>query len=123
MAVFREQSFPYLGNRLTMVPSLALLRRIKARGINNVILSQSCVSGGVDIEDLCVVHSAFCAEAGVEVSEEESYSYLTGGNIAEVQEFQMAYIQAVLPGVDFGKKPAPQASTPTKRPAKKPKKT
>jgi len=110
MAVFRELSFSYNGDEVRIVPSLALLRRIKARGINNVVLANKCVRGGVDVEDLAIVHSEFMAEAGQPISEDESYLYLTGPNVSEVQEFQMAYCQAVLPGVDLGKKPEARAT-------------
>lgn len=117
--VFRELSFSYDGQRQTLVPSLALLRRIKARGINNVILAQKCISGGVDIEDLATVHAEFMAEAGAPMSEEESYAYLTGPQIAEIQEFQMVYCQSVLPGVDLGKKPEAPARTGKAKPQTK----
>lgn len=131
--VFRELSFHYNGERLTLVPSLALLRRIKARGINNVLLANGCVRGGVDIEDLAVAHCEFLREAGYRVNgepdaagnvstrpitEEESYLYLTGNQTAEIQEFQMAYCNAVLPGVSFGKKPEGREQKEVKKPAK-----
>ncbi len=121
MSVFRELTFGYNGDQVSVVPSLALLRRIKARGINNVVLANKCVRGGVDVEDLAIVHSEFMAEAGREISEEESYLYLTGPNAGEVQEFQMAYCQAVLPGVDLGKKPEAPAPKRKARAKAKPK--
>ncbi|MCE8440044.1 hypothetical protein [Rhodovulum sulfidophilum] len=111
--VFREQSFRFQGRDLTVVPSLALLRRIKARGVNNVALANKCIRGGVDLEDLAAVLFEFLRAAQVPegeerpaVSEDESYAFLIDGNQTEIAGFKMAYVQAVLPTVDMGKKPA-----------------
>ena len=115
MSVFREQSFDYEGASLTFVPSLALLKRIKVRGINNVMLANKCINGGVDLEDLATVHCEMVMAAGGKCTEEESYGFLTGGDQAEIFSFQQAYISSVLPSVDFGKKPEGQKALPAKK--------
>ena len=111
MAVFRELTFQYNGEALTFVPSLAILRRIKSRGINNVLLANKCLNGGADLEDLAAVHFEFVRAAGGEVTEDESYGFLTAGNQSEIIEFTQTYVEAVLPSVDFGKKPEGQGKT------------
>lgn len=126
MSVFRKQSFTYKGETLELTPDLALLRKIKARGINNVLLANRCIKGGVDLEDLAIVHTEFLraagwdrpetdGETGRKITEEESYGFLTMGGAREIMLFQQAYVQAVLPAVDFGKKPAPQGTKSSKR--------
>lgn len=128
MAVFREQEFTYKGEALKVIPSLALLRRIKERGINNVILANRCINGGADIEDLAVAHAEFMRAAGWDreatedepgrrITEEESYGFLTSGDLNEIMQFQQTYVQAVLPAVDFGKKP--EAPGKSRKPRKK----
>ena len=90
-----------------------MLRGIKAKGVNNVVLANRCITGGLDLEDLIIPHVAILAEAGVTISDEESYFYLSGGgNQEEIVSFQMAYAQSVLPAVDFGKKDADQDAKP-----------
>tara|TARA_R110000851_G_scaffold51593_1_gene122443 strand:- start:109 stop:483 length:375 start_codon:yes stop_codon:yes gene_type:complete len=120
MSVFREQTFKYDGDTLSFIPSLALLKRIKSRGINNVVMANKCIHGGVDIEDLAAVHCEVVRAAGGDITEEVSYAFLTGGNQDEIVSFQQAYISSVLPSVDFGKKPVAQKSQgKPKRKAKK----
>lgn len=114
MAVFREVELKWQGETYTMTPSLAVLRRIKSHGLNNVQLASECFHGGVDPCDLVVVHCAFMSEAGVKITEEESYEFLTSGS-PDVVAFQMAYVQAVIPSVDLGKK----QEAPAKKPARK----
>jgi len=123
MSVFREQSFEYGGASLTFVPSLALLKRIKVRGINNVMLANKCINGGVDLEDLAAVHFEMVRAAGGTCTEDESYGFLTGGDQAEIFSFQQAYISSVLPSVDFGKKPEGQKALPAKKKRKANRKT
>jgi hypothetical protein len=113
--VFRTVSFLYDGREVTLTPSIALLRRLKAAGINNMLLATQCVKGGADALDLITVHRAFLQEGGTFISEDESYAWLTGGNVEEIMSFQSAYVSAVLPGVDLGKKPdapAPKKAKP-----------
>lgn len=106
MAVFREKTFDYEGDRMTVVPSLALLRRVQARGVNTTRLANECVRGGVDLVDLAVAHVEFLREAGVTLTEDESYGYMTtAGNQGEVMGFMLAYSESAMPGVDMGKKP------------------
>jgi hypothetical protein len=109
MTVFREQTFKYKGQPVTMTPSLALLRRIKGQGVNNVVTATKCLNGGLDLEDLVIVHVAFLQAGGVNITEDESYAYLSGDNVGEVLAFQMAYVESVLPSVDLGKKRAAPA--------------
>lgn len=113
--VFREIELKWEGEVYTMTPSLSILRSIKSHGLNNVQLASECFHGGVDPCDLVIVHRAFLGAAGVSITEEESYEFLTSG-ASEVVEFQLAYVQAVIPSVDLGKKPA--APAPKKKKSK-----
>lgn len=108
--VFREVSFTYKGEDVTIVPSIALLRSLKAAGINNMALARDCVQGGADPLDLVTVHMAMMKKAGMAVTEDESYGWITGDNTVELLSFQTAYVQSVLPGIDLGKKPAAPSS-------------
>jgi len=108
--VFRELALTWQGEEYTFTPSLALLRRIKAKGIHALNLANACIKGGADPIDLTDVHRLFMAEAGVKVSEDESYAFITGGS-EEMIEFQLAFVAAVLPSIDLGKKSKPQPKT------------
>lgn len=117
--VFREITFPYRGEEYTIAPSVAVLRRIKAKGINTTTLANECIHGGVDLLDLAEALRVFLAEAGEKVSVDDAYEWLTTGT-PDVVSFQLTYVQAVMPGIDFGKKPeAPAAKAPTKKRARK----
>ncbi len=115
--VFRETTFKYGGREYTFTPSMSFLRGLKEKGIQNLELAQQCLRGGADALELVIVHRAMVSAAGGEVSEDESYAWLTSGNIAEITSFQTAFVQSVLPGIDLGKKPAARAKkkAPTKR--------
>lgn len=118
--VFREVSFTCNGTEYTITPSMALLRRIKAAGVNNMDLAQRCLRGGADALDLVTVHRAFMADAGAPIGDDQSYLWLTSGNVSELTSFQTAYVQSVLPGVDIGKKPAaPAPNRATRKPKAK----
>lgn len=122
MSVFREKTFDYQGERMTFVPSLALLRRVQSRGINTTQLANQCIRGGVDLIDLSQAHVEFMRAAGVNLTEDESYGYMTtAGNQDEVMGFMLAYSEAAMPGVDMGKKPeAPATDAPKARAKSKP---
>ena len=117
--VFRQVDFLFREKTVTLVPSLSLLRRIKAMGINHLMLAQQCLQGGADLLDLTVVHNQFLIEGGVtDVTEDESYLFMTEGNAKEFTSFQTAYVNAVMPGIDLGKKPAAPVTAPRKTKAK-----
>lgn len=115
--VFREVSLTWDGEVYSIVPSMALLRKIKQQGIHNLNLANDCIHGGADPLDLVVVHRMFMREAGVRVPEDESYQFIMSGS-EEMVDFQMAYVSAVLPSVDLGKKPDAPAVKPKKSRAK-----
>ena len=108
--VFRELAIQWQGEEYAITPSLALLRRIKGKGIHALNLANACIKGGADPIDLTDVHRLFMAEAGVKVSEDESYAFITGGS-DEMIDFQLAFVAAVLPSIDLGKKSKPQPKT------------
>jgi len=105
MSVFREVSFQWRGETLSVVPDIALLRRIKGRGVNNLRLAHECMTVGPDPSELAVALSAFLHAAGKRVSEDDAYADLVGDDHAAVLSFQEAYVQAVVPNIDLGKKP------------------
>lgn len=114
-SVFREITFSFRGEEYAIVPSVAVLRRIKAKGINTTTLANQCIQGGVDLLDLAEALRIFLAEAEEKVSVDDAYAWLTTGS-ADVVAFQLAYVQSVMPGIDFGKKPvAPAKKTPTRK--------
>ena len=117
--VFRQVDFLFRGRTVTLVPSIELLRRIKAKGINTTQLAQLCSNGGADALDVTTIHQAFLIEAGVrDVSEAESYAFIMSGNTKEISSFMLAYVNAVLPGIDLGKKPDAPVIDRTKTKAK-----
>jgi len=113
MSVFREVSFQWRGREVTVTPDIALLRRIKGRGINNLRLAHECMSVGPDPSELAIALSAFLAAAGIRAAEDECYGDLVGADHAAVMSFQEAYVQAVVPNVDLGKKPKAPAKAAT----------
>ena len=117
--VFRQVDFLFREKTVTLVPSLSLLRRIKAMGINHLLLAKQCLQGGADLLDLTIVHNQFLIEGGVtDVTEDESYLFMTSGNGKEFTSFQTAYVNAVMPGIDLGKKPDAPVIDRTKTKAK-----
>ena len=119
--VFREITLKWEGVDYTMTPSVGVLRRIKQQGINNLVLAGEVYHGGADPSELAVVHKLFMAEAGVNITEEASYGFLTGDDTGSVVEFQQAYISAVIPSIDLGKKPEAPKVEPKMKRKKKPK--
>lgn len=117
--VFREITYQYLGEDVTIVPSMALLGRVKSKGINTTMLANQVTNGGFDFYDLAKAHSVFMTASGRPMSDEQSLEYLTAGSRdAEILGFMAAYAQAAMPGVDFGKKPEAPARSAPKRKAK-----
>lgn len=108
--VFREVTLSWRGDEYQITPSLALLKRVKAKGIHTLNLAQACIKGGADPIDLAAAHKLFMAQAGVTVSEDESYAFIVGGS-QDVIDFQIAFVSAVLPSIDLGKKPTPRPTT------------
>lgn len=112
--VFREVAFTFNGREVRLVPSVKMLRAIKTDGINVLALAQQCMTGGADALDLAIVLRHMLRHADRDLPEEErrkltddeSYLWFASGKVAEVVSFQKAYIQAVMPGIDLGKKPA-----------------
>jgi hypothetical protein len=131
--VFREITFQFNGEDVTLVPSLAVLRRVKASGINTAVLAQQAMSGGADPVDMCVPLQVFLGVAGVKndngapYTMDEAYGWLVGvgddrdPSVAEMEisSFLAAYVSAVLPQVDLGKKPEAQPQGKNKRTRKK----
>lgn len=105
--VFREIVLKWHGEEYQIVPSLALLKRVKSKGIHTLDLARACIQGGADPIDLAMAHKIFMAEAGVSVSEDESYGFIVGGS-ADMIGFQLAFVSAVLHAVDLGKKNQPR---------------
>lgn len=118
--VFRNITLPWQGQDYTMTPSVGLLRQIKQQGINNLVLAGEVYHGGADPSELAVVHKLFMGAAGVQVTEEASYGFLTTGDMGEVVQFQKAYVGAVIPSIDLGKKPEAPVVQTKKKPKKKP---
>lgn len=111
MAVFRQSRIAWMGESHDFTPTVAMLRRIKAEGINNLRLAQECLVGGVDPSELAVALRHCLKEAGVAATDEECYGFLTSGDQDAIFAFQECYVGAVLPNVDLGKKDdAPKAA-------------
>jgi hypothetical protein len=109
--VFREIELSWDGEVYTIVPSMALLKRVKAQGINNLVLANACIQGGADPIDMAIAHRIFMKDAGVTIAEDDSYGFIMSGT-EEMIGFQMAYVSAVLPAIDLGKKPVARSTKP-----------
>lgn len=114
--VFRELTITWEGEDYTITPSLTLLKRVKAKGIHTLNLANACLNGGADPIELSDAHRIFMAEAGVKVSEDDSYAFIMSGS-NDMIKFQLAFISAVLPAIDLGKKPEPRSKGRGKRKA------
>ena len=122
--VFRDAVIRWNGEYHRLSPDVNLLRRIKGQGINNLRLAQECMTVGPDPSEMAVVMRLFLQAAGVRVSDDECYGFmLDPANADAVAEFMETYVQAVVPGVDLGKKPEapdqPQAKPGPKKAKKK----
>lgn len=118
--VFREVSFRFRGEECTLTPSIGLLQRIRSKGINTSVLADQCRRGPLDMLDLLEAAKVFLAAAEMPATDEEIYGWVSLMD-DEVASFMIAYMQAVHPRIDFGKKPdAPEQKKPAKKkPAKK----
>lgn len=117
--VFREVEWTQGGETLRCVPSLLMLKRMKMAGVNVILAAKSTLDGTADGLDLAACHSIMATTADPEnpTSQEESYGFLTSGEQADVTSWQMAFVGAVLPSVELGKKPVAPAAP--KKPKKK----
>jgi hypothetical protein len=123
MSVFRETEIDWQGGTYRLTPSVGLLRQIKAAGINNLRLAHECIHGGADPSELAIPLRIFLTAAGVKVTEDECYSYLTSGDHIGIANFQLAYCQAVIPSIDLGKKLKAPEEQEAPGPKVRPKKT
>lgn len=113
--VFREVEFTYQGQAYSFVPDLNVLRRVKARGINGMMVVQQWGQGGVDPLDLVPVAREFLRAAGGEATDNDVYAWLVGGNKEELQSLYLAAVAAWIPQIDVGKKPEAPAQAKAKK--------
>lgn len=128
MSVFRQQSVKWAGEEYTFVPTLAFLEgleaiRIGGERLNLLRLSGELQIGNARATDVTRVFHVMLREAmGREApTKEEIYNAVTSGRDAEYMHNSMAFIQCVLPSIDFGKKqeaPASETKKPTRRKAR-----
>lgn len=104
-SVFKEKSLRYNGETVFFVPSVKMLRRIRAEGVQNLKLAHECIVGGADPADFCIAMKYMLLEGGVKASEDECYDFLTSGEIEDILAAQTAYVESVNPQIDLGKKP------------------
>jgi len=107
--VFRELSIEWGGEKRAFTPTIKMLRRIKGDGVNNLQLASDCLTGAVDPSELAVAMHHVLLEAGLAASPEECYGFLTSGDAGKISEFQVAYVESVMPHIDLGKKPDAQS--------------
>lgn len=116
----------WLGEECSFSPSMLILSAMASdlhrvsEGVENTLsLARKLNSGGADPVFASTVLWHFLQAAGRnEVTREEAYTQMMGESVslAEKAGFRVAYIQAVLPSVDMGKKPvAPAKPTPAKK--------
>ena len=103
-SVFKEKSLRWNGETVFFVPSVKMLRRIRAEGIQNLKLSHECIVGGADPADFCIAMKHMLFAGGVNVSEDECYDWLTSADVDDILQAQRAYVESVNPRIDLGKK-------------------
>lgn len=109
----REIKFDWKGEEVRLIPSFTLLSRIASElqattgGAETTIsLAQKCVSGGAEPVFMMIPLVHFLREGLRDraPSIEEAWAHMIESP-AEIISFRVAYIEAVMPSVDFGKKP------------------
>ena len=120
----RKVSFKWAGADLEFTPSMTFLAslasdiaRISEGTENTLSLAHKINAGGADPVFAATALWHMLKAASVEgITREDAYTQLMGDStsMAEKVEFRTAYLQSVLPQIDYGKKPpAPDASKPT----------
>lgn len=112
-SVFREKTLTWGGETVSFVPSVAMLRRIRAEGVQNLKLAHECLVGGADPADFCIALKHMLAAGGVKVTDDQAYDFLTSADVDQIVQAQTAYVESVNPSIDLGKKPeAPETPSP-----------
>jgi hypothetical protein len=128
--VFRSLELQWQGKSYTLSPSLDLLRRVDGelkrydRQNGATQLALALLRGGVEPADCAVAWSMFARQAGINITPDDCYRAIIASSndpaIAEdAASFQIAFVQAVLPDVDLGKKPDALANPPKARATRK----
>lgn len=116
----RTLAFQWAGERREFTPTMAVLAAMAAdvartsEGLeNSVSLASKMLGGGADPVFASVALWHMLRASGATVTREDAYAQMLSADVSldDKAEFRQAYIAAVLPSVDLGKKPeAPAAS-------------
>jgi len=118
-SVFKEKKLHWNGKDVFFVPDIAMLRRIRGEGIQNLKLAHECIVGGADPADFTIALKHMLAKAGVKATDDECYDWLTSADVEDILQAQTAYVESVNPRIDLGKKPEAPEPRPTKKPKRK----
>lgn len=118
----RSLTFTWGGAAREFVPTMAVLSamaselaRVSEGAENTLSLAHKMNAGGADPVFASAMLWHMLRASGAGIAREEAYAQLMGAEIPMLEklEFRQAFLQAVLPMVDMGKKPeAPAAPRP-----------
>ena len=114
-SVFKEKKLIWNGEDVFFVPSVAMLRRIRGEGIQNLKLAHECIVGGADPADFAIALKHMLRQGGIKADEDECYDWLTSADVDDILQAQTVYVESVNPRIDLGKKPEAPAQEKTEK--------
>jgi hypothetical protein len=96
MAVFREITLPWDGEEYTVVPKISILRRCEQKGLRFTRLLQSFQSGEPEIGALTLLISELLQEAGADVTEDDVFAVMMGGDEKTIERLALPAIQGFI---------------------------
>lgn len=112
MAVFRETTLTWQGKDHSLVPSIALLRKVDGRlardnpGCNSAAVAFRLVTGGANPTEVAIIGGEMLRAAGADVSDEDVYSFYLSSAVEDIVAFNTQLLECVIPTGE--KTPAPK---------------
>lgn len=118
MAVFREVEIEWGGETFTVIPTLALIRKIE-REVSLARFQVRAADGDMSIGDLAFIAATVMRSAGADVSDDEMFAQLSHASGEEGLAFAASIMEAIAPQAPDAKKlAAPERQEKPKKKAK-----
>jgi hypothetical protein len=117
--IFRDVAMEWEGQTYHVTPSNKLLRRIEGQGVNIAATMKGLASGTVSVSSLAFIAAELLKAGGADVTEDQTYGALMGGDEARVNRLATMVAEAIMPKEADAKNPvAPGVPPPTSRATK-----
>lgn len=120
--VFRDVTIIWNGERVSVTPSLRLLRSIEADGISLTDIAIRTTQGKPPVSHLAVVIAQMLKAGGVSVTEEDVYKELMTGEPEQIMGLIDAVLTAFSPAEEDPKKTEPSVQNSSQTRKAKPRK-